>query len=137
MRKVNEISTSTSLEQQIDNLTLVVQQLAMGGTKQVMRCGICLKNGHPTDSCPTLYEEGNSKKVNTMGRFQGQNGFQRKYDPFSNIYNPRWRDHPNLSYRGNQQAVATQCKCQPSSWVLSTKVAANLLSSTEFRFVVG
>ena len=31
IRKVNEISTSTSLEQQIANLTSVVQQLAMGG----------------------------------------------------------------------------------------------------------
>ena len=47
--KVNEISTSTSLEQQIANLTSVVQQLAVGGTTQVMWCGICLKNGHPTD----------------------------------------------------------------------------------------
>ncbi|KAJ9176965.1 hypothetical protein P3X46_012223 [Hevea brasiliensis] len=26
---------------------------------------------------------------------------QCKYDPFSNTYNPGWRDHPNLSY-GNQ-----------------------------------
>ena len=88
VRKVNEIFTSTSLEQQIANLTLVVQQLAMAGsTQQVMRCGICSKNGHPTDSCPTLYEESNNEQVNAMGGFQGQNGFQRKYDPFSNTYN--------------------------------------------------
>ena len=66
----------------------MVQQLAMGGTAQVMRCGICSKNSHPTDSCPTLYEEGSNEKVNVMRGFQGQNGFQRKYDPFSNTYNP-------------------------------------------------
>lgn len=29
-----------------------------------------------------------------VGGFPGQ----RKYDPHSNIYNPGWRDHPNLSY---------------------------------------
>ena len=106
MRKVNEISTFSSLEQQIANLTLVVQQLAMGGlTQQVMRCGICSKNGHPTDSYPTLYEENNNEQVNVMGGFQSQNGFQRKYDHFSNTYNSGCRDHPDLSYGGNQQAV--------------------------------
>ena len=80
VRKVNEISTSTSLEQQIASLTSMVQQLALGGITQVMRCGICLKNGHPTKSCLTLYEEGSSEQVNAKG---SQNGFQRKYDPFS------------------------------------------------------
>ena len=84
-RKVNEISSSTSLEQQIANLASVVQQLAIGGTmQQVMRCGICSKNGHPTDSCPTLYKESNNEQVNVVEGFQGQNGFQRKYDLFSN-----------------------------------------------------
>jgi hypothetical protein len=39
------------------------------------------------------------------GAFNGQS--QRKYDPFSNTYNPAWRDHPNLCYgnppqQGNQ-----------------------------------
>ena len=106
MRKVNEISTSTSLEQQIANLTSVVQQLAMGRTmQQVMRCDICLKNGHPTDSCPTLYEESNNEQVNAIGGFQGENGFQRKYDPFSNTNNPGWKNHLNFSYGGSQQVV--------------------------------
>ena len=84
---MNEISTSTSLEQQIANLTSVVQQLTIGGTTQVTRCGICSKNGHPTDSYPTLYEEGSSEQVNVVEGFQGQNGFQRKYNPFFNTYN--------------------------------------------------
>jgi hypothetical protein len=39
------------------------------------------------------------------GAFNGQP--QHKYDPFSNMYNPGWRDHPNLRYgnppqQGNQ-----------------------------------
>ena len=75
VRKVNEVSTSNSLEQQIANLTSMVQQLAMGGTAQVIRCGICSKSGHPTDSCPTLYEEGSNEQVNAVGGFEGQNGF--------------------------------------------------------------
>ena len=59
----------------------------------MMRCGICSKNRHPTDSCPTLYNEKNNEQVNVVGGFQCQNGFQRKYDPFFNTYNPGWRDH--------------------------------------------
>jgi hypothetical protein len=44
--------------------------------------------------------------ANTVdGAFNGQP--QCKYDPFSNTYNPGWRDHPNLRYgnlpqQGNQ-----------------------------------
>jgi len=38
-------------------------------------------------------------------------GFNRqphhKYDPFSNTYNPGWRDHPNLCY-GNQPQQGNQ-----------------------------
>ena len=48
VRKVNEISSSSSLEQHIANLTSVVQQLAMGGIQQAVKCRICSKNGHPT-----------------------------------------------------------------------------------------
>ena len=70
-----------------------------------MRCSIYSKNGHPTDLCPTLYEEGNNEQVNAARGFQGQNRFQRKYDRFSNTYNPGWKDHQNFSYRGSQQAV--------------------------------
>jgi hypothetical protein len=33
--------------------------------------------------------------------FNGQ--AQRKYDPFSNTYNPGWRDHPNLCYGNSSQ----------------------------------
>jgi hypothetical protein len=35
------------------------------------------------------------------GAFNGQP--QRKYDLFSNTYNSRWRDHPNLSYGSSSQ----------------------------------
>ena len=105
VRKINEVSTSSSLEQQISNLILVLQQLAMGGMQQGMRCDIYSKNRHPTDSCQTLDEEGSYELVNVVGGFQGQQGFQWKSDPFLNTYNPGWRDHPNFSYSRNQQAV--------------------------------
>ena len=101
VRKVNEVSTSSTLEQKISNLTLVVQQLAMGGSQQVLRCKICPMNGHSTDACPSLHEDGSYEQANIVGGFQGQQGFQRKYNSFSNTYTPGWRDHPNFSYSGN------------------------------------
>ncbi|KAL5564396.1 hypothetical protein UlMin_027560 [Ulmus minor] len=33
-----------------------------------------------------------------MGGFPSQ---QKKYDPYAPTFNPRWKDHPNLSYSGN------------------------------------
>jgi hypothetical protein len=61
-------------------------------------CNICAVSGHQTDFCPTLQET--VEQVNVVGGFQkGQQ--QRNYNPYSNTYNPGWRDHPNFSY-GNR-----------------------------------
>lgn len=86
----------SKLEQQIANLTSLMEQVMMG-KGQVKVCGVCSTLGHPTDMCPTLREE----QVHVIGGVQGQ---QRIYDPFSQTYNPGWKDHPNLKHGSNQQA---------------------------------
>ena len=58
-------------------------------------CGICAASNHPTDMCPTLQEDSH-EHINAIRGFLGQP--QRRYDPYSNTYNPGWRDHPNFSY---------------------------------------
>jgi len=55
--------------------------------------------------CPTMQEDYIEQVHVVDGGFNGQP--QRKYDPFSNTYNPGWRDRPNLCYgnppqQGNQ-----------------------------------
>ncbi|KAK4397589.1 Retrovirus-related Pol polyprotein from transposon [Sesamum angolense] len=50
--------------------------------------------------CPTL-QEGPTEHADAIGGFSGQQ--QRRYDPFSNTYNPGWKDHPNLSYGAQSQ----------------------------------
>jgi hypothetical protein len=97
-KHVNEVNIS-SLEQQIASLTSLVRQMAVGNMQTAKACGICSIVGHPTDMCPTLQEEP-IEQVNAAGGFPGQP--QRKYDPYSSTYNPRWRDYTNLSY-GNPQ----------------------------------
>ena len=52
------------------------------------------------DSCPTLQEDDNIQQTNAMENYQAQP--QRRYDPYSNTYNPGWRYHSNLSYGGNR-----------------------------------
>ena len=100
LKKVHEVSTSP-LEQQISDLTSLVRQLAVGQAQvqTVKACGICLTQGHTTDTCPTLQEEESTLQANAIGGFLGQP--QRKYDPYSNTYNPGWRDHPNFRYGNN------------------------------------
>ena len=65
----------------------------------VKACRICSIVGHPTNMCPTLQEEP-IEQVNAAGGFLGQP--QRKYDPYLSMYNPGWRDHPNLSHENPQ-----------------------------------
>ncbi|XP_073151872.1 uncharacterized protein [Henckelia pumila] len=69
--------------------------MAVGNGQNVMVFGICTAMGHETDMCPT-FQEGSTEQVNAAGGFSGPP--QRNYDPYSNTYNPGWKDHPNLRY---------------------------------------
>ncbi|XP_062010388.1 uncharacterized protein LOC133726780 [Rosa rugosa] len=95
--KVHEVSTLAQLEDKINKLTSLVSQGTHG---QVMVCGVCSMQGHVSDQCPQLMEHGGLEGVNAIGF---QQGYQRpRNDPFSNTYNPRWRDHPNFRWKDNE-----------------------------------
>ncbi|GJT13318.1 DNA-directed DNA polymerase [Tanacetum coccineum] len=69
------------------------------------------------DNLTTLVEN-SPEQMNVVGGFLGPP--QRKYDPFSNTYNPGWRDHPNFSYGSHsnnfqQQYPKPTTHSQPSS----------------------
>ncbi|KAM1439854.1 hypothetical protein ACFXTO_013665 [Malus domestica] len=61
---------------------------------------MCSMQGHLTDKCPQLIENGGWESANAVG-FGSQN--QPRSDPFSNTYNPGWKDHPNFKWREPQQ----------------------------------
>ncbi|KAM2701505.1 hypothetical protein EV2_003323 [Malus domestica] len=63
-------------------------------------CGVCSIQGHVSEKCPQLIENGGWESAHAIG-FQGQN--QPRNDPYSNTYNPGWRDHPNFKWREPQQ----------------------------------
>ncbi|CAN6725359.1 unnamed protein product [Malus baccata var. baccata] len=68
--------------------------------QNVSACGVCSMRGHPTDTCPQLIENGGWETLNAGGFGQQ---YQQRNDPFSNTYNPGWRDHPNFKWREPQQ----------------------------------
>jgi len=103
-KRVSEVSIS-NLENKVNDLTSLVRSLACGNVQQVKVCSICSLQGHTSDMCPTMQEDYIEWAYTVDGGFTGQP--QRKYDSFSNTYNPEWRDHPNLRYgnlpqQGNQ-----------------------------------
>ncbi|CAN6712738.1 unnamed protein product [Malus baccata var. baccata] len=99
--QVNEVSAITELQNQMANLITLLSQVVEGPKVQnVSACGVCSMQGHPTDTCPQLIENGGWETLNAMGFGQQ---YQQKNDPFSNTYNPGWRDHPNFKWREPQQ----------------------------------
>ncbi|KAI5338466.1 hypothetical protein L3X38_017737 [Prunus dulcis] len=83
-----------SLEKKLDSVLNMVPKIA-----EV--CAICNIPGHPTYQCSAseAYPEFVQEQVNLMNSYN-----QRpRNDPFSNTYNPGWRDHPNLSWKNNNQ----------------------------------
>ncbi|CAN6576790.1 unnamed protein product [Malus baccata var. baccata] len=99
--QVHEVSTTSDLHSQLANLTSLVSQMAEGMKMQgPIVCGVCSIQGHVSEKCPQLIENGGWESAHAIG-FQGQN--QPRNDPYSNTYNPGWRDHPNFKWREPQQ----------------------------------
>ncbi|CAN6712693.1 unnamed protein product [Malus baccata var. baccata] len=99
--QVHEVSTTSDLHSQLADLTSLVSQMA-GGMKMQgpIVCGVCSIQGHVSEKCPQLIENGGWESAHAIG-FQGQN--QPRNDPYSNTYKPGWRDHPNFKWREPQQ----------------------------------
>ncbi|KAM1459472.1 hypothetical protein ACFX13_037261 [Malus domestica] len=60
---------------------------------------------HDFMGCPhkDAYPEHVAEQVNAFNNFQ-----RPRNDPYSNFYNPGWRDHPNMKWGGNQQVQPFQ-----------------------------
>ncbi|XP_073290274.1 uncharacterized protein [Primulina huaijiensis] len=105
-RQVNEVSANP-IDQKLDSLTILFEKLVVGQVQHAKACGLCAIVGHSTDMCPTLQED-LTQQVNAIDGFPGQP--QHRYNPYSNSFNPEWKDRPNFSYRnqGGQQGYPQQ-----------------------------
>ncbi|XP_061358008.1 uncharacterized protein LOC133302269 [Gastrolobium bilobum] len=104
------------IENRLDELTSMVRQLAVTQTVQPSAqqtnnlCGICCDPSHPTDACPSLHDSGSQVDQSVAAVFpeNPQHQHQQQNNPFSNTYNPGWKNHPNLIWNQNQQNVPYQ-----------------------------
>ena len=63
-------------------------------------CQICETNEHSTNDCPTLpsFRECLHEQAHALNSFQRPN-----HNPYSQTYNPGWRNHPNFSWKSDAQ----------------------------------
>ncbi|KAM2575136.1 hypothetical protein TB2_006984 [Malus domestica] len=121
--QMNEVSAITELQNQMANLTTLLSQVVEGPKVQnVSACGVCSMQGHPTDKCPQLIENGGWETLNAVGFGQQ---YQQRNDPFSNTYNPGWRDHPNFKWREPQQGQQQNTFRQQPPGFYQTSFAPN------------
>ncbi|CAN6583278.1 unnamed protein product [Malus baccata var. baccata] len=75
-------------------------------------CIICSETTHDITQCPNKdsYPELVQEHVNMVNNF-----IRPRSDPYSNTYNPGWKNHPNLSWGGNQQPRQYQQSYQSTS----------------------
>ncbi|XP_040375186.1 uncharacterized protein LOC121052996 [Rosa chinensis] len=100
-RGVYELDTKNGMQNQMvaleRKLDMLVNVMSNGSKASPQVCSICSYSDHTTDRCPmsTLSEE----QVNFVGQPR------HKYDPYSNTYNPGWKDHPNFRWNNNDNVV--------------------------------
>ncbi|KAH9671394.1 hypothetical protein KPL70_017357 [Citrus sinensis] len=98
---VHSIYAITALSAQVTSLTNMVKTMtaAPATVKQVteLSCVYCGED-HDFDNCP-----GNPASINYVGNFNRQ----PQNNPYSNTYNPGWKQHPNFSWSNqNRNAPA-------------------------------
>ena len=99
-----EVSEDLDIKARLDNLTRKVETLALGrgmnSVNQVQSetCSICASRMHTTQMCPSTagYPDFYVEQTNAL------NNYEKPFaSPFSETYNPNWRNHPNFSWRQN------------------------------------
>jgi hypothetical protein len=67
-------------------------------------CQICETHEHATNDCPTLlsFKECLHEQTHALNSFQRPN-----HNPYSQTYNPGWRNHPNFNWKSGNNNVQT------------------------------
>ena len=95
-----EVSEGLNIKARLDNLTRKVEALALGigmnsvNQVQSKTCSICASPMHTTQMCPSAarYPDFFAEQANAL------NIYEKPFaSPFSEIYNPNWRNRPNFS----------------------------------------
>ncbi|KAM6556416.1 hypothetical protein CsatB_003435 [Cannabis sativa] len=94
-----EIKEETDLRTSFEKLARKVEALVISQTMNSHvqpKKEVCASTCHNDQSCPSFLETF-SEEANALHSYGKPND-----SPFSNTYNPNWRNHPNFSWRQNQ-----------------------------------
>jgi hypothetical protein len=95
-----EVKENTELREEVKELKRQFASLVLNKpvnaaeTYQADVCGLCTSPMHFTQNCPTLLAENPIEEVNAFNEYRKSTG-----GPFSETYNPGWRNHPNFSWK--------------------------------------
>ncbi|WCJ39627.1 hypothetical protein M5689_020603 [Euphorbia peplus] len=89
---IHSLDPVSMMQAQLSALTLKVDKLFTP----------CDTNGNPVQNC---MDDSGPDMVEQVNFIQGQN---RNNNPYSNTYNPGWRNHPNFGWKDNSNANTTQ-----------------------------
>ncbi|XP_070682337.1 uncharacterized protein [Malus domestica] len=91
-----------------------IQQSQGPKTQGTTIYGVCSIQGHQSDQCPQLIENGGWESANAVG-YGNQN--QPRGNPFSSTYNQGWHDHPNFRWRDAPQYAQQSGSRQPPGFL--------------------
>ncbi|XP_042426035.1 uncharacterized protein LOC122013888 [Zingiber officinale] len=95
-----EVSALDSLAAKVDALTYKFENFNVNAVSSII-CEICGVTGHSAMNCQIMVTQPTGAQVEQVDAI---NNYAQKpnNNPYSNTYNPGWRNHPNFSYRNNQ-----------------------------------
>ncbi|XP_062118441.1 uncharacterized protein LOC133832069 [Humulus lupulus] len=110
---VLEVDALTALTAQVSSMTNFLKNMSLGGMVQPATMGqvsnvscVYCGDGHTFESCPS-----NPASICYVGN---QNA--NRNNPYSNSYNPGWRQHPNFSW-GVKELVQEKHQCKTSQHI--------------------
>ncbi|XP_060972217.1 uncharacterized protein LOC133038172 [Cannabis sativa] len=102
--EIYDVKDDVDIKTSLANLTRRVEAMSLSQSMNtpIHRneiCSLCYSTSHSAQSCPSLpiYQEAFSEEVNALQTYGKSSD-----SPFSQSYNPNWRNHPNFSWRQNQ-----------------------------------
>ncbi|XP_042396837.1 uncharacterized protein LOC121986983 [Zingiber officinale] len=95
-----EVSALDSLAAKVDALTYKFENFNVNAVSSII-CEICGVTGHSAMNCQIMVTQPTGAQVEQVDAI---NNYAQKpnNNPYSNTYNPGWRNHPNFSYRNSQ-----------------------------------
>ncbi|XP_063938129.1 uncharacterized protein LOC135147973 [Daucus carota subsp. sativus] len=93
-----DVDALTMLTSSMKELANEIKELKSGSSSTVALCEICDTQGNTQYACQYNSSDMAMEQANAL---YNQNQRQQ-YNPYSNTYNPGWKDHPNFSYKNNQ-----------------------------------